>query len=242
MLFRWTCNSWIIIYLHDRPHYSFPAIAPTLFAHRRGQCRLSQIPRRTPAHRSNPHLRARTTVRRCCDRAVVSSIPICPGGNCSLHAGKISDSLPPGSALEYRAHLPPRRLSRLCRSLGRQSALAALLPVGSNRYHQGPGQEQPATLRTLGRSENAPADYSSDSAPSPSATGKTAAGASGGFRGLLSGHHLLAGQHPLSGRLGFVARRHPHPDERGAAHSRSGSLPPDGGTGPVHQTHEPALH
>src|SRR6266516_4761261 len=228
MLFRWTCNSWIIIYLHDRPHYSFPAIAPTLFAHRRGQCRLSQIPRRTPAHRSNPHLRTGTTVRRCCDPAVGSSMPIFPGANSNLHAGTISDSLPPGSALEYRAHLPPRGLSRLCRSLGRQSAPAALLPVGSNRYHQCPRQEHPATLRTLGRSENPPANYSGDSAPSPAATGKTAAGASGGFRGLLSGHHLPPGQHPLSGRLGFVARRHPQLDERGEAHSRPGSLSPNG--------------
>src|SRR5205814_3823250 len=66
-------------------------------------------------------------------------------------------------------------------------------------------------------------DWSSDvcsSDLSPSPTRKAAAGTSSGFRGLLPGHHLPAGQHPLSGRLGFVARRHPHPDERGRSEER----------------------
>ncbi len=55
--------------------------------------------------------------------------------------------------------------------------------------------------------------------------------ASGRFGKRLSGHHLPGGQHPLPGRLGLVARRHPHPDESGAPDPRPGPQTPDGRAG-----------
>jgi len=48
------------------------------------------------------------------------------------------------------------------------------------------------------------------------------------FGQRLSGHHLPGGQHPLPGRLDLIARRRPHPDERGAPDPRPGPQTPHG--------------